>query len=217
VKERSWESRADGLALLYRAASMLLPWPRPRRPRSSFGSLSSHLTPSLARLLAPLLALGLALSTAACCQKSDPPSQRWDGAAASAANRTAAPKDPAAPAKTETGALNRYFPKDGEGGAKRLFKADRPGYAEADFTTADGKKLTMTINDVGQRPDDRAKFAAAAEKLGGYPYKTFGKNKSQLLVADRFQIDAFSPEVDEPTRRTFLEKTDLAGLAGAAK
>jgi hypothetical protein len=201
---------------------MRFPWPRrlpaPSSPSTPVVSVVSSV-PSRRRssVLAPLLAVGFALSLSACCGKSEPPSKRWDGAAASAANRTAAPKDPAAPEKTETGALNRFFPKDGESGSKRLFKADRPGYAEAEFTTADGKKLTMTINDVGQRPDDRAKFAAATEKVGGYPYKTFGKNKSQLLVADRFQVDAFSPEVDEPTRRSFLEKADLGGLSKVTK
>lgn len=185
---------------------MRLPWSRPRPPAAS-----------LLRVASLLVLLGVATTTA--CKKDDPPSTRWDAAAASAREHKSAPTpaDPNAPAKTETGALNRFFPKDGESGSKRVFKADRPGYAEAEFTTADGKKLTMTINDVGQRPDDRAKFAAATEKVGGFPYKTFGKNKSQLLVADRFQVDAFSPEVDEPTRRTFLEKTDLAGLSASAK
>jgi hypothetical protein len=158
----------------------------------------------------------LTLSVSACC-KSDPPATRWDDAAKSAKTATAKPADPAAPPKTETGELNKFFPADGEQGAKRVFKADRPGYAEAEFTTKDGKKLTMTINDVGQKPDDRAKFAAATDKVAGYPYKTFGKNKSQLLVKDRFQVDAFSPDVDEPTRKTFLEKSNLGGLAGLAK
>lgn len=160
----------------------------------------------------------LSLSVSACCGgKEAPKPTRWDPAAKSAQTATAKPADPAAPPKTETGELNKFFPADGEQGAKRVFKADRPGYAEAEFTTKDNKKLTMTINDVGQKPDDRAKFASVTDKVGGYPYKTFGKNKSQLLVKDRFQVDAFSPDVDEPTRKAFLEKSNLSGLAGLAK
>lgn len=156
------------------------------------------------------------VSVSACC-KSDPPKSRWDNAAKSAETAKPKPADPSAPPTTETGALNKFFPSDGEQGSKRVFKADRPGYAEADFTTKDGKKLTMTINDLAQKADDRAKFATVTEKLGGHPYKTFGKNKSQLLVNNRFQVDAFSPDVDEAIRKTFLEKTNLAGLAGLAK
>lgn len=167
--------------------------------------------------LVAVAVLSMSVAVSGCCGGKEAPKSRWDDAAKSAQTATAKPTDPAAPPKTETGELNKFFPADGEQGAKRVFKADRPGYAEAELTTKDGKKLTMTINDVGQKPDDRAKFASATDKVGGYPYKTFGKNKSQLLVKDRFQVDAFSPDVDEATRKTFLEKTNLAGLAALAK
>jgi hypothetical protein len=174
-----------------------------------------------------VLVSSMMLGLSACCgggKKTEP--SRWQPPATTTAKGTTGttPSKPTAtstataPAKdepkpVEAGVLNKYFPADGVDGAKRTFKADKPGYAEAKYVTADKKELTLTINDLAGKADERGKFKSATDKISGNPVKTFGKNKSQMLVNDRFQVDVMSMQVDEAGRKPWLSKFNLSGLS----
>lgn len=177
----------------------------------------------------------LVLSVAGCCGKGDnKPPTRWD--------QPTKPDDKKAPAKpddkkpddkkpeppktddkkpeppkaepkpVDAGAMNKFFPADNTDGFKRVFLAEKAGQVTAEFSKG-GKKLTMFINDLAGKADDRKKFDGASEKVSGYPYKTFGKGKSQVLVGDRYQVDIASQDFDEAARKPWFGKFDLSGLA----
>jgi hypothetical protein len=142
------------------------------------------------------------------CSKDEPKSTRWEDAAAALASAPAssAPKLP-------TGTLNKYFPKDGEGGYSRVFTADKEGYAEAKLQK-DGKDVaTISIADADQNPDAKSKFASATEKLSGFPVMTVGKNQTSVLVKDRFQVKCSSPTLDHEARKGIIGSFDLKGLS----
>lgn len=168
-----------------------------------------------------LAILSMIVGLAGCCGGgNDSPPSRWeDNKASSTESKKDDDKkkkkktDEDEPAPVAAGALNKFFPEDGADGAKRVFKADKPGYAEAKYTLSGDKELTVTINDLAGKPDDRAKFSSASEKVSGNPYKTFGKNKSQILVGDRFQVDVMSQQLDEDARKPWLKRVDLSGLS----
>jgi len=159
------------------------------------------------------LVLALAVALAAC--KDDPPkSTRWDQAASAAASAaqekaSAAASAPPVP-KTETGAVNKFFPK-AEAGTKLVYSVDKPGYAEAKLVSEDGGELaTVVVGDADA--DAKAKFASAKDKLDAYPLVTVGKNQSALLVGSR-QVKVTSKTLDADARKAWLAKFDLAGLA----
>jgi hypothetical protein len=141
-----------------------------------------------------------------------PKSTRWDDAAAAT---TAAPPasgsvSPAAPL-SPPGALNRYFPADGVDGFKRVFTADKEGYAEAKLSK-DGKDVaTLSIND-GIKPFAKAKFDEATEKVEGFPVAKFGENQTSALVKDRYQVKVTSQTLDHAARTKLLSKFDLKGM-----
>jgi hypothetical protein len=154
------------------------------------------------------IALLFSLVLVAACRKETPQSTRWDDAAA-----TAPPVASASSAPIETGSLNKYFPKDGEGGYARVFTADKPGYAEAKLQK-DGKDVAqLTISDADRVPGAKEKFAAATEKLDGYPLMQVGKNQSTILVKDRLQVKVSSQTLDEAARKAILSTFDLKGLS----
>lgn len=165
------------------------------------------------KLLRPLAALVLAFALVAC--KDDPPkSTRWDQAASAAASAAQAAASAAAstppPPKTETGAVNKFFPK-AEAGTKLVYSVDKPGYAEAKLLADDGGELgNFTVGDADA--DATAKFASAKDKLGTYPLVTVGKNQSAILVGTR-QVKMTSKTLDPDARKAWLGKFDLAGLA----
>lgn len=141
------------------------------------------------------------------CKKDEPKSTRWDDAAAalSAGPASSAPK-------MATGAFNKFFPKDGEGGYEHVFTADKEGYAEAKFKVAGREMATCSIADADQNPDAKAKFAGATEKVGGFPTIAVGKNQTSALVKDRYQVKCSSPTVDHEQRKVMIATFDLQGL-----
>lgn len=162
-----------------------------------------------------LLSLELAIATGATgCKKDEPKSTRWDDAAASVAAPSPAPDTDAAAAvpPIPAGTLNRSFPKDGEGGYKRVFAADKEGYAEATLQK-DGKEVAvLSISDAEKLTYAKAKFDAATEKLEGFPLMTVGKNQSTVLVKNRYQVKVSSPTLDHEARKKILATFDLKGL-----
>jgi len=155
------------------------------------------------------------------CGKDEPKSTRWDQAASAAAKsaekKADAPKDSASavppPEKKETGAFNKFFPADGTDGAKRVFSADKEGYAEAKLTK-DGKEVALlTVTDLNGKDDEKKKFDAAKEKVNGNPVATFGKNKTMVLVKSRYQIAASSQTLDHEARKGLISKFDLNGIS----
>jgi hypothetical protein len=156
------------------------------------------------RPLPLLLALGLSLAAAACSKE---PS-RWDQAA------SAKPTAITAEGSRAGSAFNKFFPGDGVDGHSRVYTAEKPGYAEAKLKK-DGKDVAViSISDTLNEPDARGKFASAGDKVKGYPLVTVGKNQSAALVKDRYQVKVSSPSLDEAARKTWIERFDLAGLAG---
>lgn len=155
-----------------------------------------------------LIAALLACATLLAGCKDPPKSTRWDDAAAVTVPAVASDAPPAVAA----GTLNKFFPKDGEGGFKRVFAADKEGYAEAKLQK-DGKEVaTLSISDADRVPGAKEKFAGAAEKLDGHPLMTVGKNQSTVLVKDRFQVKVSSPTLDADARKAILATFDLKGL-----
>lgn len=185
------------------------------------------------KLLQGLMMTSLALSLAGCCGggKSEP--SRWEGKAGSGstpakttatATATTPPKPTTTPSaaptattkpddkKTEckkfaSGSINKAFPDEADG-FKRVFKADKEGYAEAEYTKAK-EKLTLTIT---HSPDKKGEYASVSDKVSGHPYKPFGKNKSNILVKDCYLVAASSMEIDEAKRKTWLGKFNFSAL-----
>jgi hypothetical protein len=157
-----------------------------------------------AALLGACLAAALSLAG---CKKDEPKSTRWDDAAA------ALSANPASSAPTtETGALNKFFPKDGAGGFSRVFSADKEGYAEAKLQK-DGKEVAqLVISDTARNPAVKGKFDGATEKVEGFPVTKFGNNQTTMLVKDRYQVKVSSPTLDHEARKAILATFDLKGL-----
>ncbi len=154
------------------------------------------------------ISLSLALLLLA-CGKDEPKSTRWAEAGAAAVAQTATAPTASAAA---TGSLNRYFPKDGDGGYKRVFTADKEGYAEAKLQK-DGKDVaTLTIADTNTAPEAREKFKGASEKIEAFPLMKVGNNQSSALIKDRFQVKVSSPTLDHEARKAILATFDLKGL-----
>lgn len=170
------------------------------------------------------LALSLAFATGCNgCKKDEPKSTRWDDAAAAATAapaattasggpglRTAEPTLPPIPA----GAFNKFFPKDGAGGNKRVFAADKEGFAEAKLQK-DGKEIAvLAISDAQKLAFAKAKFGNATEKIDGFPVTTVGNNQTSALVKDRYQVKVTSQTLDHEARKAILATFDLKGLEG---
>jgi hypothetical protein len=159
------------------------------------------------RLIAALLLLGAALPS---CKNDEPKSTRWNDAAAALASATptSAPTTSAAP----SGSLNRFFPKDGDGGYKRVFTADKDGYAEAKLQK-DGKDVaTISVADSDQLAAAKSKFDGATEKLEGFPVVKVGNNQTSVLVKERYQVKVSSATLDHEARKVVLATFDLKGL-----
>lgn len=155
----------------------------------------------------------LALPLASGCKKDEPKSTRWDDAAAAIASAPPADLDAAgAVAPIPAGSLNKYFPKDGDGGYKRVFAADKEGYAEAKLQK-DGKEVAIvSIADAERLAYAKAKFDGSTEKLDGFPVMAVGKNQSTVLVKNRFQVKVSSQTLDHEARKAILAMFDLKGL-----
>lgn len=147
------------------------------------------------------------------CKDEAPKSTRWDQAASAAAASAQAAASAAAstppPPKTDTGEVNKFFPKE-EAGVKIVFSVDKPGYAEAKLMTDGGELAQLTVGDADAAAV--AKFSGATDKVGTYALVTVGKNQSAILVGTR-QVKISSKTLDPDARKAWLGKFDLAGLA----
>ena len=164
-------------------------------------------------VLAVLAVLALGMTQLA-CKKDEAPS-RWDQAASAAASRAAAPPEAASVPKPEVvagGALNKFFPRELDG-AKLAYAAEKTGYAEAKLHKDDHEIGVLSISDTNNNADAKQKFAAAPDKLAGFPLVTQGKNQSAVLVKERWQVKVSSMSMDEAARKTWLGRFDLAGLS----
>ena len=165
------------------------------------------------RLSLTIATLTLALSftlVAGCDDKKK--STRWDDAGAAAASAAeATPASASAAPVSAPGTLNKWFPAAGANGYKRVFAADKPGYAEAKLQK-DGKDVaTISIND-GVKPFAKAKFDESTEKLEGFPVMKMGDTQSGVLVKDRYQVKVTSPTLDHEARKGILASFDLKGM-----
>lgn len=151
---------------------------------------------------------GASLLVSGCKEKED----RWAQGAASA--EKAADQAPTATApKAETGSFNKFFPADGTNDLSRVFSADKEGYAEAKLSK-DGKEVALlAVTDLNGKDADKKKFEGATEKVEAHPVATFGKNKTMILVKDRYQVSASSTTLDHEARKALLSKFDLRGIA----
>ncbi|MDA0811889.1 MAG: hypothetical protein O3C21_05815 [Verrucomicrobia bacterium] len=130
---------------------------------------------------------------------------------------TSAPTAPAAVTKVEGGEFNKFFPK-AEGDYDVIFISEKVGFAQAKLEK-DGDELgTLAVSDQAGNAEELANYDAATTKIGGFPSIPSG-SKGTAVLAGRFQVkvrstaDSFSAS----DREAWLEKFDLAGLAGLAK
>lgn len=168
---------------------------------------------STLRILVTALLLCAAAASTGGCKKDEPKSTRWDDAAAAVASASPSDADAAgAVPLSPAGTLNKFFPKDGEGGYKRVFAADKEGYAEAKLQK-DGKEVAvLSISDAERLAYAKAKFDGATEKLEGFPLMTVGKNQSTVLVKGRYQVKVTSQTLEHDARKAILATFDLKGL-----
>ena len=153
-------------------------------------------------------ALGLCLVSVA-CKKDSPKSTRWDDAGSVTVNIATSSSAAAIP----VGTFNKFFPKDGDGGFKRIYSADKENYAEAKLQK-DGKEVAqLSISDTERLATARDKFDAATEKVEGYPVLKVGNNQTTALVNKRFQVKVASPTLDHEARKAILATFDLKGLS----
>ncbi|MBX3226806.1 MAG: hypothetical protein KIT84_38695 [Labilithrix sp.] len=166
------------------------------------------ITHAVSKRLFGVAALVVLLGVGACQKKED----RWEQAAASAQKAAESAPTSSAP-KAETGSFNKFFPPDGTEGASRVFTADKEGYAEAKLSK-DGKEIALlAVTDLNGKDADKKKFEGAADKVDAHPVATFGKNKTMILVKDRYQVSVSSQSLDHDARKGVISKFDLRGLS----
>lgn len=162
-----------------------------------------------------VLAVTWSLTAVGCSKEPD----RWEAAQKSAEQKAdAPPKNPDAappPAAVEGKKLNAFFPPEEFEAMKRTFTVEKDGFVEATLKDAKGTEVAkLAITDSSATNEDaKAKYAAATEKVGAWPLTTTGKNKSSVLVADRYQISIMSQKLAAAERKSLFERFDLAGLA----
>jgi hypothetical protein len=113
------------------------------------------------------------------------------------------------------GAFNQFFPK-AEGEFDLVYDQEKTGTAVASLNKNGTKMATLSITDTVNNPDAAKKYDKSTSKVKDHPYLKEGRNRSGVLVADRFQVLVVSdPEApfDENDRMEWLQKFDLAGLA----
>lgn len=112
-------------------------------------------------------------------------------------------------------ALNKFFPGDSDG-FKRIFTQEKNGTSMANLNK-DGKTVgTLSISDTAGNPSARDKFKSAGRSVAGYPATNDGMSGIAVLVGDRYQVKvrASGPTLSDSDLQNWVEKFDLAGLAG---
>jgi hypothetical protein len=156
-------------------------------------------SPAFARLFFALAAAG--------CTKEP---TRWDKAAEAPA--PAKPGDPALQEKAGA-AFNKAFPADGADGYKRVFTAEKEGFAEAKLQKDGTYVATLAISDVVSDNDAKSKFEKATDTVASYPLVTVGRYESAILIKNRYQVKVLSQALEAEARKQLLSKFDLAVLA----
>jgi hypothetical protein len=142
------------------------------------------------------------------CSKATPQSTRWDEAGAATPAHAASSAD-----VKEGGAFNKFFPAEGVEGTKRRFEQEKKGFSEAKLEK-DGKEIAMlSVSDTTSDPEAKSKFAAATDKVAGWPLVTVGAHQSAILVKEHYQVKVSSMSLDGDARKAWLARFDLAGLA----
>jgi hypothetical protein len=168
------------------------------------------LTPTRNLFIALCLALLLAVSA---CGRQEQPS-RWDQAQQESATLQAG--DIAAGEIVPGSALNAFFPRSAaeQVGFDFTFTQEKTGFAEAALSKEGTRVALLSISDTTSNPAAAAKYADSSSTIAGYPaYEA--DNLTAILVADRFQVQAFSQDdaFTAADRASFLSEFDLAGLA----
>jgi hypothetical protein len=147
----------------------------------------------------------------------DPRAVRAGGTSSAAPQSTGAVGTTALPAKAVPGsALNKFFPDDADG-LNRVFTQEKNGFAMANLNKSKATVAQLSINDAAANPSMRDKFKSASRMIAGNPAVTEGMGSGiAVLVADRFQVKirATGAALSDPEMETWLQKFDLAGLAG---
>lgn len=104
------------------------------------------------------------------------------------------------------GEISKAFPASGFSGYERTFVADKTGYAEAAYQK---DSLSLTVAMV-YAPEKTEEYANLSETLNGYPYKTFGQNKSYVFTGCTL-VAAFGTP-DEARRKELLQAVNFSLL-----
>ncbi|MDY7014957.1 MAG: hypothetical protein SVX43_15455 [Cyanobacteriota bacterium] len=167
--------------------------------------------PRIRKVLLSVFLASLLLLTATACTTSAPPS-RFEQAQQESTQRgaEAVPDEAVAGGK-----FNRFFPQS-QGEYQVVYSQEKQGFAEARLKQNGQVMAMLAISDISGNPSAADKFQGSSQKIGGYPAVNPGSTATAVLVDNRFQVkvlsrnSAFAPG----DRQTWLEKFDLAGLAG---
>jgi hypothetical protein len=181
-------------------------------------------TPMHRRLLS--LCLILALTLTACVQQEEV--SRWDEAQQASSTQQAGSAPTAQAAQAPTGdvlpgsAFNQLFPVEAarQSGFDFTYTQEKAGFAEAALSRDGTQVALLSVSDTLSNPQATEKYQNSTRTIAGYPaYES--DNVTAILVADRFQVQAFS-ETDSFTgndREVWLQQFDvntLAALTGPA-
>lgn len=114
------------------------------------------------------------------------------------------------------GTFNKFFPAADEGGYTRVASQEKEGFAEYKLKK-DGKEVAMlAVTDTVTNPEAAAKFRESTRQINGYPAIDQGSTTTAVLVDNRFQVKVLSrsPSFTKADRETWLQKFNLAGIAG---
>jgi hypothetical protein len=168
---------------------------------------------TLTRRLFITLCLALLLAVSACGRQEQAPS-RWEQAQQESATLQAG--DIAAGEIVPGSALNTFFPRSAaeQVGFDFTYTQEKAGFAEAALAKEGTRVALLSISDTTGNPAAAEKYADSSRTIAGYPaYEA--DNLTAILVADRFQVQAFSQDdaFTAADRASFLSEFDLAGLA----
>jgi hypothetical protein len=115
---------------------------------------------------------------------------------------------------TQGSEFNKFFPKP-EAGYERVYTQEKKGFAEAKLKK-DGKEVAMlAISDTTSLPAAAQKYAAATDKIGGYPSVSVGATQTGVLVGKyQVKVIARDPSFGKDDQTAWLQKFNLKGLAG---
>jgi hypothetical protein len=113
--------------------------------------------------------------------------------------------------------FNAAFPAEADG-YEVVFTREKEGFVQANLKKAGVDLAILTVADLIENPEAKAKFQSATDKLGVFPVVASGATGTALLVADRFQVQVRSraDEIDEAARKAWLGNFNLELLSGLA-